>query len=191
MNACVESREWADAIKTKTNQEAWDTCEHADWMVWLLKKVNRNPSIKTLMLCVKCACEFTKSSFRYPTTKEKRLVERIQIVEQWLNGDKVVLPFNNGKVYTVHYSYSYAAAATKATVFAAHSVIDTIRNPIINARNVYDSTIDAAVYSAKAASAFDTNMPTFDRKARIECATILRKYFPKAPRIMKVSAKGC
>jgi hypothetical protein len=33
LGACSDAIDWS---RSKTPQEAWDTCERADWMLWLI-----------------------------------------------------------------------------------------------------------------------------------------------------------
>ena len=46
--ACPEGCEWA--LTQPTMADAWDNCPRADWLLWMLDKLDRRPDDRTLRL---------------------------------------------------------------------------------------------------------------------------------------------
>ena len=60
-DACDEALDWAIAGNYATVQAAWNACERADWMCWLL--VNSYPHTTGQVRLVLCAC--ARTALRY------------------------------------------------------------------------------------------------------------------------------
>ena len=61
MDACEPAVEW---VGSKTLREAWDTCERADWMLWLLRKAGCD--LRTLTHCKVVCAEYARDKMTDP-----------------------------------------------------------------------------------------------------------------------------
>jgi hypothetical protein len=82
MNACPPAVEWAEAGNYKTLQAAWDACERADWMCWLL--VNLYPHTTGQVRLTLCAC--ARTALRYVPAGEERPRLAIECAERYARG---------------------------------------------------------------------------------------------------------
>lgn len=84
LNACSDAVEWSKQFKT--SQEAWDKCDHGDWMLWLLGKQCGKPESKSRKKLVLAACKCARLSLKYVPKGEKRPLKAIQTAEKWAKG---------------------------------------------------------------------------------------------------------
>ena len=80
LEACPEAVAWAQAYPTL--QSAWDACERADWMLWLLARNGTDE--RTLRLCV-CAC--ARTALPYVTPGDERPLRAIKAAERYAKGE--------------------------------------------------------------------------------------------------------
>ena len=77
----------SDAIKAHGNQtlqEALDTCERADWMFWIINKMEGQPGFPDKMALVKMACRFARLAIRFVPKGELRPLKAIEAAEAWV-----------------------------------------------------------------------------------------------------------
>jgi len=75
---CFEATEFA--LRFKTPQEAWESCDRGDWFLWIYARL---PGMDRTLL-VKCACKCARRSLKYITDKnEKRPLQAIEAAERW------------------------------------------------------------------------------------------------------------
>ena len=51
LEACDEAVSWLKSTDHATLQEAWDGCERADWMLWLLDKLGAEQGLMVSLAC--------------------------------------------------------------------------------------------------------------------------------------------
>jgi len=76
MKACPEAVEW---VGDKTIEEAWTTCERADWMLWYAS--SKAPHA----LVVRAACACARMALRFVPDGEDRPRLAIEAAERWAN----------------------------------------------------------------------------------------------------------
>jgi len=175
LGACFEAVGWAEQFDSP--QEAWDSCERGDWMLWLLGKQSGKPGTKSRKKLVLTACKCARLSLKYVSKGEKRPLKAIQIAEKYAKGIEGITlqDVMNAAAYA---AAAYAAAyATYAAAYAAYAADDDAAAAYAAAAADAD---DAAAYAADAAYvayvAYDD-----DAKQKIlkKCADIVRKDYPK------------
>ena len=148
------------ASKFESDQEAWDKCERADWMLWLSAKVSgEKGSIKHRNVVLAC-CACARESLKLINKEEKRPLQAIELAERYGNGEDVsqeeLFSAANAAVYEV---YASAYADADAAAYAA-----------------YAAAYADATYAAYAAAYADTKT-----KAHKKMAILIRKIIPNVP----------
>jgi len=80
MDACAEAVEW---VGDKTLAEAWATCERADWMLWLVSKIDGSYSPRLRLAA--CAC--ARTALKYVTPGDERPRLAIECAERYAIGE--------------------------------------------------------------------------------------------------------
>lgn len=82
LNACDEDRKWAQG---KSLDEAFRTCHHADWMLWLLNKMSDKPGWLNRQQIVLLTCACVERALRYVPKGEDRPRLAIEAARRWAN----------------------------------------------------------------------------------------------------------
>ena len=172
IGACQEGVEWA--FKQKSLAEAWKNCERGNWMLWLAGKVSGPSGDQRRRKLVLAACECAQLSLAYVKPGEKRPAEALKIATAWAMGEIVTLDELRVAADTAYAAYAAAAtyaayAADAADAADAATYAANAANAAANAANA----ADVATYAANAAR----------NKTSKQCADIVRKYYPKAPKL--------
>jgi hypothetical protein len=118
LGACEEAVEFA---RGKSLAEAWEKCERADWMLWLLgKQIGKKgwPDRKMLVLL---ACLCAETSLKFIPTGEERPRKAIETARAWCEG-KATLEEIRAAAAAADAAYAaYAAAAYAAYAAAAYA----------------------------------------------------------------------
>jgi len=80
MDACAEAVEW---VGEKTMAEAWATCERADWMLWLVGKIDGSYTPRLRLAA--CAC--ARTALKYVTPGDERPRLAIECAERFAMGE--------------------------------------------------------------------------------------------------------
>jgi len=155
MGACPEAVAWLAEHKNPT--QAWRDCERGDWMLWLVGKLAGpvgDPRRKKLVLA---ACGCARLSLKYVKAGEERPRIAIETAEKWARGKATI-----EEVRIAAYAAYAAAYAVYAAAYAAYAA----------AYAAY-----AAAYAAYAAYAAER------AKVLKQCASIVRKFYPRLPRL--------
>ncbi len=117
LDACPEAIPWIAQFNTL--QQAWNVCEHGDWMLWLLGKQSGEPESKSRKKLVLTACKCARLSLKYVSKNEKRPLMAIETAEKWAKGDDSVslLDVRNA----AYAAYAGAANAANAAANAANA----------------------------------------------------------------------
>ena len=141
-------------LKEQTNrQQAWDDCKHGDWMLWLLGKLSGPPKGEKRKPLVLACCECARLSLKYVEKGEKRPRIAIETAEKWARGVATIEDVSASYAYYAYYASASSSAASSAS--SAYS----------SASSAYASS--AASYAS----------------ALKECANIVRKHYPQAPKL--------
>lgn len=76
IDACSDAREWA---ADKTVQEAWESCDRPDWLLWWAGHTDTNKAVDFVRL----ACLFARSALTHVPEGELRPLLAIQSAENW------------------------------------------------------------------------------------------------------------
>ena len=153
-NACNDAEEWC--TETKGGPQAlWNKCERGDWMLWLIGEID--PDRKRLVLT---ACKCARLALKCVKKGDNRPLKAIETAEAWANGKKGV------SLQDVKDAAAYAADAADAAADAAHAAAYAAHAAVYSAAD--------AAYAAAAVSKQETLK---------KCADIVRKHYPKAPKI--------
>lgn len=142
LGACSEGREW---IKGKSLQEFWDTCERADWMLWLLgKQLGKKgwPDRKTLVLL---ACLCAETALKFVPKGEDRPRKAIETARAWCEGKATLEEVRAATTAayaatTVAYAAAYVAYAAAYAAYAAAYAANAAYNAANAARRTARDT---------------------------------------------------
>jgi len=187
MGACTEARDWAK--KQSTYRGAWEKCQNADWMLWLVGRVGKDRKRLTL-----CACEIARTVLHHVPKGETRPLRAIKMAEAWARGKDGVTPDDVRKVSAPASAYASALfeevydadCASDAAFLAADAALSAAYAAYAAATPTYAfasaygrAATEAAADAASAAARSDT---------LATCADIVRKHYP-APPVLKKEAK--
>jgi len=207
IGACSAAVKWAEQYPTL--QKAWDVCERGDWMLWLAGKLSgeiRSEKHKQLVLTT---CKCARLSLHYIHKDELRPLKAIETAEQWARGENGITiqqvsaaASAASAAYAAYAAYSaYAAAsaasaaaaadtaysAAAAAAYAAYAAADAdaAASAAAAAANAAAADAAAAAYAVAAADAYAAYVASVAARIKTlrKCAKIVRKYYPKAPRI--------
>ena len=177
LNACSEAVEWAKT--QRTHKEAWANCERGDWMLWLLGNLSGLPESKSRKPLVLCACQCARLALPYVANNEHRPRIAIETAEAWCNGDASI-------------------NEVRAAAYAAPAVVDPADAAYVANAAAYAADAAYAAYAANAAAYAAANAATNAANAATnaadtacaayvtalrQCANIVRKHYPKPPRL--------
>ncbi len=134
MTACRDAVKYVIASKCTSFSELWDTCQRADWMLWLAaQKLDRK-------IVVRAACACARTALLFVPAGEDRPRLAIETAERWCDG-KATLDEVRAAAYAAYYAAAYAAAYAAFAAFAAYAD--------------YAAYADSAPSAAAAAAAYD------------------------------------
>jgi len=193
--ACSDAREWAQTQDSFVT--AWAACRRGDWMVWLLGiLIGRVQAVKRRRL-VRCVCdcvEQARSCVNMPRTTA--FDGCLRAARGWARGDGTTLAgVRVAANIATYYADSRTCPNATANAFA-HIAVASVADIALNSRSEAGRLAvlasGAVVAVASAASRADASSSRDDynlRNARslLESATIVRKHYPKPPRL----GRGC
>ena len=224
LNPCDDALDWLSESKSTTPQEAWESCERGDWMLWLLGKLSgikrKNSGIKRKKL-VLATCGCARLVLAFVREGENRPRICIETAEKWARGKVTLQEVKESKAattaaYAAAAAYAAdayaadaadAAAATTAAAYAAATAAYAADAAYATDAAAYAATTAAyaayaaayaasaayaayaadAAYAAYAADAADAAYAdataTVRAKALADCADVIRKFYPQAPRL--------
>jgi len=174
INACGEA---ISAAEGKTAQQAWDTCERGDWMLWLAGKLSGEPGCDRRRRLVLASTECARLAWPYVKEQDKQVVQACyETAEQWARGE-------NGITLEVVEAAAWAAsAASAAAVDAAWAAVAAAWAAWAASAAAVDAASAAWAASAAAVDAARTAAGAAAMVATLkQCAVIVRKYYPISP----------
>ena len=140
LGACEEAREWVSSLpNTTTLNEAWEKCERAEWMLWLVGKMADKPNWPTRKDVILAACACAETALKYVPKGELRPGKCIETVRRYVRGEATLEELVGAR---------RAAAAAYAAAAAAYAAADAAAA----AADAY-AAADAAAYAAAYAAA--------------------------------------
>jgi len=87
LSVCNQSMLWLTDHEYSTSKEAWDDCDRADWMMWLLKTMAKHkmwPSRKDVLLL---SCDCVEFGYQYLPRKEKTVQKIVNNIRELIEKD--------------------------------------------------------------------------------------------------------
>ena len=121
LDACSNAVKWAGQFDS--DQEAWDKCERADWMLWIVGKLCGERGSKEHRRVVLAACACAKTALKFIPRKENRPLNAILLAERYGRGKNISIDdlraaaaayAANAAAYAAAYAANAATAATAA-----------------------------------------------------------------------------
>ena len=200
LSPCGDALDWLDSQSSAA--AAWRTCDRGDWMLWLLGRLASKPGSRSRKRLVLAACECARTALQYVPDGEARPLRAISTAEAWARGEGTTLvevcaaaanAAANAATAAAYAAanagaaaYAGASAANAAYVAYDANAADDVAADVANAA----SSAAVAAYVAYDAVAADVaNAASSAAVARAgvlaKCADIVRKHYPKPPRIRK------
>ena len=187
LGACPGAVEWSKQFTSL--QKAWDKCERGHWMLWLLGMKCNNINQRKMLVFTACQC--ARLSLKYVKKGEKRPLKAIQTAEKWAKDDSSVMledVQSDAAAYAAAYAdaaaaYAAGAAAYAAGYAAAYAVAAADAAAAADADAAADAAAAAAADAAAAAAYAADAAAAARSKTLKKCADIIRKYYPKPPRL--------
>jgi hypothetical protein len=152
--ACSEAIKWVKENKAETFIELWNTCEQADWMLWILARMAGKkewPSRKTVVLC---ACDCAETALQFVPEKENRPKIAIQTARKWAEGKASKIECKKAAdAGHAAYHAAYAASAAAANAAFASSAASYAASYAASSSAAFYAAYDAADAAAAAANA--------------------------------------
>lgn len=148
LNACEGALEFAD--KYGSLQEAWDNCEHGDWMLWYLGKKSGPPESNSRKKLVLCVCKCARLAWEQMPEEGRKAIE---IAEKYAKDEGPTL--NDVKKASAAAAAAYGAAAAASAAYASYAA----------------SAAYASFFAAAAAA-------KGYKEALMQCAEIVRTEYP-------------
>ena len=187
LNACPEAIKWCENYHTL--QSAWEHCERGDWMLWLLANTNYNRRQLVLI-----ACQCARLALPHVAEGEELPLKAIETAEAWANRKRgVTLKDVRAASYAVLYAADAVSGAAACTSYMAASYAASCAAPCAApcaaSYASYAASCAAPCAASYAADAADAASGAMARnKTLAECADIVRKAAPKAPRLIRQEA---
>jgi hypothetical protein len=139
-DACAEARQWA---KGKSWQEVYDTCDMADWLLWLF--IRSNPDDARLRVLAAARCANAVRSLM----KDERSIKAVDVALRYGIGDATNDELNAARdaAYAAALAAAYAAARD-----AAYAAARAAAAAAYVALAAYAAARDAAYAAARAAA---------------------------------------
>ena len=140
LTACKEGYKWANG---KTLKQAWETCQHEDWMMWLYKYASPKKDV-----CVRIAVHAAESCIanwvnKYPDDNRPQLA--IQSAKDWLENPSVASAESAA-------SAASAARSAKSSAWSAESTaLAVLAASVASAARSAKSSASAALAAESAA----------------------------------------
>ena len=112
LDACDTACVW---VGEKTPKEAWETCERADWMLWLVGKMAGKKDWPTRKEVVLAACACAETALKFVPKGENRPRLAIKTAREWVAGRSTLVEVRKA----ADAAYAAADAAAYAAAYAA------------------------------------------------------------------------
>lgn len=193
LGACKDALEWCKSYPTP--QAAWDACERGNWMLFLLGRLAGGPRSKSRKKLVLAACKCARLALRFVEQGETRPRRAIVIAERWAKGRATLAEvmeaskaaFAAFAAAEVSAESAFADYAAVESAYAAHAASYAASEASAEFSSFAVSAASEA--SAESAYAAHASAETARLDTLAKCAAIVRKMYPKAPRLPKERGK--
>jgi len=182
LDACGPARDW---VGDKSSTEAWETCERADWMLWLLAMMADKPGWPTAGVVRHCACDCAYTALRFVPYGEGRPARAVAVARLYADGLATGddLAAARGAAYAAG-NAAYATGAAAHDAYAAGNAAYAAGNAAYAAGNAAYAAGDAA-YDAYAAWDVAWAAAHAARDAAMKSvADLIRKRVPTIPEVV-------
>ena len=176
LHACDEARRWAGG---KDLQAAWDSCNRADWMLWLCGRMADQPGwpARKQIVLVACACAETALQYVRPGEDRPRLA--LEAARAWVRGEVSIEDVRRATYDAAAAAYAYAADAAAYAAYADAADAAAYAADAAAAAAYAADAAAAAAYAAAAAAANKRDDASSARaKALTELAHVVRREIP-------------
>jgi hypothetical protein len=187
LHPCSDAAKWL--AEQKTPAPAWKDCQRGDWMMWILGKLSGEPGSDARKKLVLCACECARLALPHVKAGELRPLKAIETAEAWARGEASLDDVREARkaAYAADAyadAAAYAAYAADAAAYAAYAAYAA--DAAAAAAYAADAAA-AAAYAAYAAdaAAYAAAAYAARSKALATCAEIVRRHYPKPPKVGK------
>lgn len=166
LEACDRAIEWLKLHQFETPQKAWDACDQAGWMTWLIEATMEDADCEKLILalveCLQlCAHQIPEGIL------EQTVSDALAETQAQLRGEA-----DNGEASAAHYRLVDTWQESPA-LSALISLLSLSKWP-----NHYHASADVLLFIQRAL-AEDIGMAITNRR----CADIIRKHYPLVPEL--------
>ena len=161
--ACEHAEIWA-ATQKCSFQESWDNCHRGDWMLWILRNSEHDYKKNILV-----SCQIARTVLKHVPDDEKRPLKAIRAAEDWVKGKATLKEVEE------------TSKAAKKLGNSDASLAAAYASTIIHYKPSSFSYLALAVVNTAHRAAHDANGS--GKKFLLKSAKIVRKYFPKYPRV--------
>src|ERR1017187_8866143 len=95
-----------DSIGTQSLNKSWQSCQRADWMLWLVSKMADKPNWPTRKQGVLGACACAETALKYVPKGELRPAKAIEIARAWTRGKATIEQVRDGAYAAYSAAYS-------------------------------------------------------------------------------------
>jgi len=164
LGACSDAREWA---KGKSLAEIWAQCGRADWLLWLIGRMEGKKGWPDRKAIVLVACDCAELALPYVKAGEDRPRIAIETARAWVRGEASIEEVRKARD---------AADAAADAAYAADA----------DAAYAYDAAYAAAAAAAYDAAAAAAAAYAARNRIREQCLAIIREKL--TPDCLKVTA---
>jgi hypothetical protein len=162
LDACTESRHWLHGITERSAKQCWESCERADWLLWVAARANID---RNALVLAACAC--ARTALKHVPKGEQRPLRAIETAEAWTRGEATIEQVRAARDEAWRYraaadaaaaaaaAYAYAYAAADADAYAdayADAAADADAYAAAAAADAYAAAADAYAYAYAAAA---------------------------------------
>jgi len=170
-SACLEAAEWCKTQRSFAS--AWKNCKRGDWMLWILGRQAGEPESASRKRLVLCACALARTALKHVPAGEARPRLAIETAEKWARGEATIK-----QVRTAAWDAGYYAAGAARTASSAAGC----------AASVASCAASVASDASDAWAAGDASWTA--RAARAASAKIVRKFYPRPPKLTAPTKTG-
>jgi len=183
LNPCSDAMDW---LKTQPNaRTAWATCQRGDWMLWLAGVLAGPPGSDSRPL-VLAACDCAELSKPYWPTGDDRPANALSVARSWARNEGATLDdvraAEEVAAAAVVEALGLRAAWGVAAAAAAGAAVVAWAGAARAARSA------AAAEEVAAAGLAEWAWEEAREETLAKCADIVRRYYPRPPR-MKARSK--
>ena len=181
LDPCSNAMDW---LKTQPNaRTAWATCQRGDWMLWLAGVLAGPPGSDSRRPLVLAACDCADLGKAYWTPGDERPANALRVTRSWARNEGATLD----DVRVGAAEAAEAVRAVRALGAAAWAAAAGAREAAA-AAEAARATWEEEVAAWAAAGAREAAEAGAREKTLAKCADIVRRYYPRPPR-MKARSK--